>query len=229
MWWPLLKSLYAHDFTRFLERQFQLAAVGVPADGDERVLTGLTPDTEGFAMHCWRLHGLPLPRAERGERFLSFALAMHYRGQTAYHVQAAQLLMRQVGSTAMWDADHFFVPPGLWGIGIGGRFLSRITSPSSAARAEDGPLHGIDRLLVRVTAPRHAGRAAMKEVADLGQLYRDAGFRHVRGRRIDDAMVLLDDDGGRDAVPIAIERRALGGEGGEREWWFARSLSALAT
>jgi hypothetical protein len=176
-------------------------------------------------MHCWRLHGLPLPSEERGERFLSFALAMRYHGQTAYHIQAAQLLLRQVGSTVVWDADHFFVPPGMWGIGIGGRFLSRMTASDGRAFAEDGPLHGIDRLLVRVTSPRHASRAKMKEVADLAQLYRDAGFRQVQARRIDDTMVVLDEETNRGPTPITIER-PLGERGGEeREWWFARSLS----
>ena len=225
MWWPLLKSMYAHDFTRFLERQFQLAAVGTSPDGDERVITTLTPDTEGFAMHCWRLHGLPLPRKERNERFLSFSLAMRYHGRTAYHIQAAQLLMRQVGSTAMWDAEHFFVPPGLWGIGIGGRFLSRIASPSGPAFSADGPLHGIDRLLVRITSPRHPSRARMKEVADLVQLYRDTGFRELPARRIDDAMVVLDETGDDGPDTVAIEPRQSEGGGEEREWWFTRSLS----
>jgi hypothetical protein len=228
MWWPLLKSLYAHDFTRFLERQFQLAAVGAAADTEERVLTGLTPEREGFAMHCWRLHGLPLPSEERQERFISFALAMRYRGRTAYHVQAAQVLIRQIGSTALWDAEHFFVPPGLWGIGIGGRFLSRIASPNGAARAEDGPLHGIDQLLVRISSPKHPSRARMKETADLAQLYRDADFRQLRARRLDDATVVLDEEG---PAPrsLAIERPSGGAGGEEREWWFTRSLSEPAT
>ena len=225
MWWPLLKSLYAHQFTRFMERQFQLAAVGAPSDADERVLTALTPESEGFAMHCWRLHGLPMPRDERGERFISFSLAMRYHGQTAYHIQAAQVLLRQAGPIAMWDAEHFFVPPGLWGIGIGGRFLSRITSPNAAARDADGPLHGIDRLLVRITSPEHPSRASLKEISDLAQLYRDAGFQQVRGRRTDDATVLFDVEGQGPPGSISIERP---GVADVREWWFMRAVSAAS-
>jgi hypothetical protein len=219
MWWPLLKSLYAHDFARFLERRFQLAALGAGADDEERVLTALTPDHEGFAMHCWRLHGLPLPDAERGERLLSFALAMRYSGQTAYHIQAAQLLLRHAGTTAVWDAEHFFVPPGLWGIGIGGRFLARIVSPNAHAVSEHGPLHGVERLLVRIAAPQYISRAAAKEVADLAQLYRDAGFRETHARRLNTRDVFIEaDDGPSTQLAFELSR------GREREWWFARQI-----
>ena len=175
-------------------------------------------------MHCWRLHGLPMPETDGHERFLSFALAMRYRGRTAYHIQAAQVLLRQIGPIAIWDAEHFFVPPGLWGIGIGGRFLARITSPNAAAVAPDGPLHGVDRLLVRITSPRHPSRATMKEVADLAQLYRDAGFRQARVRRLTPAMVELDSNDAR-ATALAVAQR----DGEEREWWFSRSVSPPAT
>ena len=219
MWWPLLKSLYAHDFARFLERRFQLAALGAGADDEERVLTALTPDHEGFAMHCWRLHGLPQPDAERGERLLSFALAMRYAGQTAYHIQAAQLMLRRLGTTVAWDAEHFFVPPGLWGIGIGGRFLARIVSPDVHSVSADGPLHGVERLLVRIAAPHHTSRAAAKEVADLAQLYRDAGFRETHAKRLNARDVFIEvDDGPSTQIAFELAR------GREREWWFARQI-----
>jgi hypothetical protein len=219
MWWPLLKSMYAHEFTGFLERRFQLAAVGAGGDQDERVLTAINAEHEGFAMHCWRLHGLPLPVAARHERLLSFALAMRYHGQTAYHVQAAQLLVRQTDGIAAWDADHFFVPPGLWGIGIGGRFLSRLVVPDADSIADGGPLFGVQRLLVRISAPRHTSRTAAKEVADLAQLYRDAGFRETRARRIDAREVRFDDW---EAPPVQVVFEQTAGR--EREWWFVRNV-----
>jgi hypothetical protein len=217
MWWPLMKSLYAHEFTRFVERRFQLAAVGGPSDAHERVLTALNPENEGFAMHCWRLHGLPLPDPTRQERLLSFALAMRYRGQTPYHIQAAQVLVRQLGSAVVWDAEHFFVPPGLWGIGIGGRFLAQLIAPPQS----DGPLAGVERLLVRIAAPRHTSRAMQKETADLAQLYRNAEFRELPSRRLDDRTVVLDAEGETPAtIPYECDPAR------EREWWFEHRLAA---
>jgi hypothetical protein len=217
MWWPLLKSLYAHEFTQFMERRFQLAALDQAPEGPERLIAALTPEHEGFAMHCWRLHGLPMPDASRQEHLLSFALAMRYGDQQAYRVQAAQVMVRRAGTAAVWDAEHFFVPPGLWGIGIGGRFLARLTSPDESGPG--GPLEGVDRLLVRIAAGEQPSRAAMKETADLAQLYRDAGFREVRSRRLDAHTVALDVEG---STPLTIPFDR--SQGREREWWFERRL-----
>ncbi len=221
MWWPMLKSLYAHDFTRFLELQFRLPTIAGTPGAEEHVLTDITPESQGFAMHCWRLHGLPQPRSESDERFISFSLAMHYRGEAAYRIQAAQLLFRRAGNAAVWDAEHFFVPPGLWGVGIGGHFLSCLTSGLDKEFADGRSLSGVERLFVRISAPTHLNQAKRKEIADLTQLYRDAGFTEERARRVDEHTLVLS-PGDRDEVMVSLEIAP----GREREWWFRRRIGA---
>ena len=179
MWWPLLKSLYAPRFTTFLERQFHLKSTGAAGAGDERVITDLTHAPEGFAMHCWRIQDGPEPRADRNETLVSYGLRMAYGGEIPYYIQAAQVLVRRVDDAIVWSAPHFFVPPGLWGIGIGEDFLDRLVAGESSVFAAGAPLEGIEHLVVRIPVPRSSSGAVRKEGADLTQMYRAAGFREA--------------------------------------------------
>jgi hypothetical protein len=91
--------------------------------------------------------------------------------------------------------------------------------PDADSIADGGPLFGVQRLLVRISAPRHTSRTAAKEVADLAQLYRDAGFRETRARRIDAREVRFDDW---EAPPVQVVFEQTAGR--EREWWFVRNV-----
>jgi len=73
----------------------------------------------------------------------------------------------------VWKVDGFFVPPGLWGIGIGSDFLDTLRD----ARHNDLP--GVRHLVVKVSGDAHAGAAARKQAANEMQLYRTAGFREA--------------------------------------------------
>lgn len=174
MWWPLLKALHPQPFTRFMEAQFGLAAVGVGGDDGEKVVARLSEGAGGFAWECWRRQGNEWPA---GREVVSYNLKMRYPGYSPpYDIQAAQVVADEVkapdqGWAALaWDAADFFVPPGLWGIGIGEDFLRRV----GAARYA-----GADRLYVRVRIPRDGGASARKAAADEMQLYRSADFREV--------------------------------------------------
>jgi hypothetical protein len=83
-----------------------------------------------------------------------------------------------VGGAVAWDAADFFVPPGLWGIGIGENFLDLLTSGGGKLFAAGGMLASADSLLVRFRVHDSAsvGYAARKTSADLTQMYRAAGF-----------------------------------------------------
>ncbi|HEY7233232.1 MAG TPA: hypothetical protein VH539_03735 [Gemmatimonadaceae bacterium] len=190
LWWPLLKPLYAQQFTSFIESQFRLSAIDpdnararVPGKPGEKIVIELGEDGGGFAKHCWQLQGGRSPRttAAYSEKLVSYRLCTTYRAygqdEHAYLVQAAQVIARMPNETsvAMWDARDFFVPPGLWGVGIGEDFLSRIS------RGE-GPLSAADHLVVRIPVDRNATVAARKEGADDTQLYRGVGFLELLPR-----------------------------------------------
>lgn len=191
LWWPLLKGLYAQQFTNFLESQFRLSSID-PDDSrvrhggklGETVIVELGEDGGGFAKHCWQLQNGRSPRAVADryrELFVSYRLRTTYRayGQEshAYLVQAAQVIARvPTGAPiAFWDSREFFVPPGLWGMGIGEDFLTRL------GRGE-GPLVAAEHLVVRIPVDLGATAAARKEGADDTQLYRGTGFLELQRR-----------------------------------------------
>jgi hypothetical protein len=154
-----------------------LKGVASEGTGAEKVIGRLTAADEGFAMHCWRLEGGAEPRD--GLDVVSYSLQMRYQAAAPYHIQAAQVLVRRSGKAALWDARQFFVPPGLWGIGIGEDFLDRLVAGRGPVFDPGGPLAGIDHLVVRIAVPAGTNAAARKEGSDLTQMYRAAGFREV--------------------------------------------------
>jgi hypothetical protein len=147
MWWPLLKSMYHARFTRFLEKRFDLPHIQSSTPGVEEVTTwvgaaGKDVD-RGFARECWERSFKDAEELELrmdGKTVYQYRLTMHYEGRTdPYNIQAALLLFRAMNGAVLWDADDFFVPPGLWGVGVGEDFLKKL----SEAR-------GVSNLVVRL-------------------------------------------------------------------------------
>jgi hypothetical protein len=168
MWWPLLKTLYPQPFTRFMETHFGLAEIGMPGEAQEHVEGVLSREQVGFAMDAWTLQGGRKP--EDGEGVRSYLLSMRYRDfKPPYQVQAAQAIVREVGETLVWDADDFFVPPGLWGVGIGEGFLRQLRDHS-----------GVSQLVVRLRVDESPTTESGEEMADTLQLYRSAGFERIQ-------------------------------------------------
>ena len=184
MWWPLLRSMYTRRFTSFMERMYDLESVTRLGSKTECVTVSVDEPQEGFAMHCWRLdkvrHRAPRP----GEIMLGFNIHMHYEnpyppGIDPYKVQAALARVRIVesdkGTVAVWTAGDFYVPPGLWGMGIGERFLDLLVRQDTA---ESG-MANVSTLLVAIPQPVQSRGASRKEGADLTTMYRAAGFCEI--------------------------------------------------
>jgi len=189
-WWPLLKTQYSPRFTLFLEEHFSLP-------GMEKEDIGKLTGVQGFAMRCWleqrgrRPNDFPHERPQDPpESLVSYQLNMPYGGHPQYHIQAAQLIVRtrhddgrplryREGGTntqlLVWQGDDFYVPPGLWGAGIGRDFLSLLHSDKDllehVSDAHEGCL-----LAVRLLVDQDASAARRKRWADDVQLYRSHGF-----------------------------------------------------
>ncbi|HUH12642.1 MAG TPA: hypothetical protein VMK65_06010, partial [Longimicrobiales bacterium] len=107
-----------------------------------------------------------------------------------------------------WRAADLYVPPGLWGVGIGEEFLRGLVSGAGTSARLAG-------CLVLAPAPGpDDGPERQRQIADALQLYRGEGFARVETGA----------QGGRAAgLPAAFDRagiaRALGGDGGGR-WLF---------
>jgi hypothetical protein len=193
MWWPVLKTLYPQPFTRYMEWRFGLAAIGDAGERREHVEGRLSCQDEGFAMEAWKRRGCAGPGKD--DKVVSYSLAMKYRGfAPPYDVQAAQVIGRIVDDTFVWDADDFFVPPGLWGVGIGRDFLRKLQD------AKENPL-GVARLLVRIRVEGETASAAGTRAAGDMQLYRSSDFGRTIESKIPpaalDALDALDNLAGR--------------------------------
>ena len=202
MWWPLLKTMYPQPFTRFLEKHFSLTAVDHdPAPGPEKMHTWIHRGGEGFAKACWVRQGHDPAPADRD--VISYSLRMVYQDDKPYRIQAAQVVAARAGGTLAWNAEDFFVPAGLWGVGIGSDFLKKLR----AGAPELGPLR---HLVVRVAAKPADGAAGKRWAANEMQLYRTAGF--LEGDFEDGRLC----HGGRE-----IEFPDLGPGGEGAQWMFA--------
>jgi hypothetical protein len=176
MWWPLMKPLHSPPFTRFLETRFNLVGIqpSEPDGSREDVVTEtVEPDTSGLAAYCWQLTSPPAREGGPGyaQTYITLRLHMFYEGTRVYDVQAALVrAFRAVdGDVIWWDADDFFVPPGLWGIGVGEDFLKRLGERQRGDRGGEW---------VALRTPPIGDAAAGRSTADRRRMYEAAGFRH---------------------------------------------------
>ncbi len=187
MWWPLLKTFYPLRFTRFLEQHFSLPSMAHKDIGQ------LSAVPHGFARDCWDLQRGRVPMKGM-EWILSYQLDMPYGGAPCFHIQAAQVLVRgpmmlpkpkaaKQGqqeaakedaklTVVAWNADDFYVPPGLWGSGVGEDFLRLLTGNCQQFKE----LEKVELLAVEILVDRDAPPAERKRGADEMQLYRSRGF-----------------------------------------------------
>jgi hypothetical protein len=193
-WWPMLKAQYSQRFTQFLEQRFNLPSL------DREAVGRLSLSQAGFAMSYWMLQGGRLPR-DRGagytEQLLSYQLEMPggSAGTPWFHIQAAQLILRthhEDGKPLVWAADggedrqvmiwqenDLYVPPGLWGIGIGEDFLRMLTSSPELLKTGIFDTTSFSRgclLAVRFLVEGDASAGQRHRVAEAVQLYRAHGF-----------------------------------------------------
>jgi hypothetical protein len=184
-WWPLLKTLYSPRFAHFMEERFSLpnAARSDIGQLSDKMKTG-------FAMSCWLAQGGLPPKAE--EKLISYQLKLPHGSKPQYCIQAAQLIVRThhqhprqpllwkprggpEKKVVVWQGDDFYVPPGLWGAGIGEDFLRLVISSPAMCKFVDTLEKGT-YLAVRFQVNREVPPARRKRWADDLHLYRSQGF-----------------------------------------------------
>ncbi len=160
-WWPLLKTGFPLPFARFLEGR-----LGLAARMRKTVRVGRAGD--GFARREWEREGRA-PLDADGVTPLAYEVDLRYGEGTALTSQLALVRGRAFGAVLAWDAEDLYVPPGLWGVGIGGDLVRHLAGGAAGSEYE--------ALLVRVPVNPGGGAADKKKVADAMQLYRSFGFR----------------------------------------------------
>jgi len=174
-WWPVLRTLYSRGFTRFMERHFHLPSGMVTLAAE---LAGSASwDDLGFAAKCWtREHGSAA--TANGRRVIAYRLGLPREDAGEPHyIQAGLVRVALSDGCASWDARDFYVPPGLWGVGIGRDFLRLLTDQASWP-TDTRPR----RLRVRIRGTAEQSASERKSRANEAQLYVTSGFRFSDGR-----------------------------------------------
>jgi GNAT superfamily N-acetyltransferase len=173
MWWPVMRSTLTPQFARFMETQFGLERIPPHRPGDSwtEPIDNADIGRPGFALRCWIIDrgGMENTHATIDPSFIEYRLRLRYASMPAFQLQAAIVrAVRQADGTMYWTTRDFYVPPGLWGIGIGEAFLRSLVKRAVSAGTS---------ILVRIPVSAATDPNALKTIADESQLYRAAGFR----------------------------------------------------
>lgn len=164
-----------------------------------------------FTVQAGLLRHLPLDG--RGRPWEPGAPGETGAGATAARATAESAVAAEPGPAALlWEAGGFYVPPGLWGMGIGQDFLRRLT-------LGEGVPESVASLVVRVDRARGSERASRKAVTDLLQMYRTAGFEEAVPSGGGNLLALA--AGGR---VVVVPVGAPSGEAPAGAHWLVRSL-----
>ena len=122
LWWPFLRAVYSPKFRAFLEREFTILT--------PHTLTISGPSATipaGLAATWWLRLGRMLnpPNHQVYEYVLSYQPNPAQSPQN-WQVAFAVVKGRNRQTLARWDDSDFFIPPSLWGSGIGTRFLAEL-------------------------------------------------------------------------------------------------------
>jgi len=133
LWWPILKPMYGRKFRRFMEERLSLRDEDYPPTKDRVTERGrVTPvGVAGVAQTYWNRMYARSPSRVADKEVYSYDLELTDQSRDTANtckVQAglAFLDLSSNNSVASWRVDDFFVPPSLWGAGLGAKFLHKL-------------------------------------------------------------------------------------------------------
>ena len=133
LWWPILKPMYGRKFRRFMEERFSLSDEDYP-----ETLATVKKHTggdlpKGVAQVYWkRMHEAETDGAtETSMAIYIYELRLTQQREEGddlpWPIQAGLAFIDLSGQpTARWNVEDFFLPPSLWGAGLGERFLKKL-------------------------------------------------------------------------------------------------------
>jgi GNAT superfamily N-acetyltransferase len=131
LWWPILKPMYGRKFRRFMEERLSLADEDYPPTM-ETVKNRGSNLPSGVAQVYWRrMHP---DKQKAGTKIYTYDLELTQQregGDNSSHSVQAGLAFLEVKENegkkiATWTTEDFFVPPSLWGAGLGAKFLDKL-------------------------------------------------------------------------------------------------------
>jgi len=166
MWWPVLRPIVQPGMRAFADERFRLAGLRERAELAEGVPEG----GDGLAAAFWAREGLTAPHPD--ERLFRYLVPLQHETFGPHPIEAARAALqchRRLGE-AFWPSSRFYVPPSLWGTGIGTRFLKGILD----RLAQEG--YRSFRVLLEPDPPG-SSEGDRRARLDLIGFYRHAGFR----------------------------------------------------
>jgi hypothetical protein len=182
LWWPILKPMYGRKFRRFMEERLSLADEDYPPTTATVTNQGKNLPT-GVAQVYWKRMHVPHPEHGTGKTVYSYDLKLTQQSEEGqdipYHVQAGLAFLDLSDKTlARWNVEDFFMPPSLWGAGLGAKFLDKLLATLKAEKVE--------RCEVAVEAPKEndgavawlkrTDIASRQQLNDLLAFYQRANF-----------------------------------------------------
>jgi hypothetical protein len=175
-WWPLMGPMYSPGFREFLEQRFPPPPPWGHEGGEivrsaQRArVTELSADApDGLAAKWWKERSAQ-PRNWNGKTLYQNLLQLPRPGMPPLPMQVGIAAITTRGDLAGWTSDDFFVPPSLWGAGIGWYFLDDLLNALGAT---------FTQCYVVVKAPpvdaQH--KVAMDDRRGFIEQYRKIGFR----------------------------------------------------
>ncbi len=178
MWWPLIRPMYGVEFQRFMQERFPVLDRQEAHPGTVAGPTPAIPD--GLSKEWWEQRHAPAPVMVDavGQAKKAYEYRLELPGPddaSAIPMQLGLVLVRQMtdgegGDWLWWTSDDFFVPPSLWGAGIGGTFLAQLLKRIQAEQK-------IHRLEVFVKAPQRQNDAgSWADRVGFVEFYKAHGF-----------------------------------------------------
>jgi hypothetical protein len=180
-WWPFLKPMFGPGMRRFVEERLPSLRTVVDVVEEKDV-----KEHGGLAWKWWSTRVFPESEKARSLEVLKaariYACRLEHpgpllqKGKTVVGLAFVHEQTGSGGSHACWTPKEFFVPPSLWGAGIGGKFLARVIE--ALATATDPQTRAGKYRTCRVTleGPR-TDPASRQERADLLEFYKGHEFQ----------------------------------------------------
>ncbi|MEA2570151.1 MAG: hypothetical protein QOI24_2152 [Acidobacteriota bacterium] len=153
--WPFFAPMYNPQMVRFIEQRFDLSSTR----NKKRLGAQLVPLTTraGVAFELWKaMYPGKAAALDSAADIRSYEITVENRT-----VSVGLLFAQKNGTVLEWKDGDLFVPPSFWGARIGNNILELLTGPARV-KIDDLP-------------------SRRKEINNLTQLYRQAGFRQVDG------------------------------------------------
>jgi len=182
-WWPIASTMYSPGFRRFIDERFpmpgppddvtpRLSPVRIPQRGRVEILHPDAPD--GLAAMWWKERSTQR-RNWNGRRLYQdlVDLPLNHTAHVPLQVGIVAVAVSEKNNVG-WTSDDFFVPPSLWGAGIGWHFLDNLLNTLNETHQTSKTTVYV---IVKAVPSEAQHRIAVDDQLSFIEQYRKIGFR----------------------------------------------------